>query len=84
MQLKKTLTQEQISVLRIATYADVENVQPLKSLIGKQINTVPFSVENELAAMKKLEQQCMKNLLAYPRTLLGDKELLAKEDLTLN
>ena len=26
----------------------------------------------------------MKNLLAYPRTLLGDKELLEKEDLTLN
>ena len=26
----------------------------------------------------------MKNLLAYSRTLLGDKELLERDDLTLN
>ena len=53
-------------------------------MLGKSILTKPFDVEAELAAMKKLEQQCMKNLLAYPRTVLGDEELLKRDDLTFN
>ena len=84
LQMKKIPTQEQLSILRVATYSYTENSAPLKSLIGKSINTRPFSIESEFAALKKLEQICMKNLLAYPRTLLGDKELLERDDLTLN
>ena len=53
--MKKIPTQEQLSILRVAAYVDTENSAPLKSLIGKSINTRPFSIESEIAALKKLE-----------------------------
>ena len=55
LQMKKIPTQEQLSILRVAAYVDTENSAPLKSLIGKSINTRPFSIESEIAALKKLE-----------------------------
>ena len=83
LSMKKKPTQENMSALRIALFEDIDNVEQLERFRNKNPITGPLSIKNELQVMRMIHKLCMKHLLAYPRTLAGDVELLQRRDINL-
>ena len=82
-----TPTQIALSVFRVAFFADADNIEKLRNVIGTFYETKmipPFSSSNEMIVMKQLIKQSRSMLRAYPRTQKGDEDILLNEDLTTN
>ena len=76
-----------LSTLRTAFFDDVDNIDFVIESIAAAENEdaiAPISVHNELTVMIELIKACHSRLENFPRTLIGDGEMLQKDDLTTN
>ena len=83
LNMKKDPDSDTLSLLRLVLFDDMNNVQQIKAITNPTMVS-PFSIKNEMNVWQHLINMCQKNLEAYPRTLLGDEEMLKQNDLTEN